>query len=452
MEDENYNHKLHINTDEEMKEVLNQYNLNQKSLMFALFLSMLVDVLGFTLILPLLPTIAEYFDASKFMVGVIISANSLTSLIFGPIWGKLSDKYGRRPILIISQAGTFVAFIILAFAQGPYGIYIVIGARLLDGVFGGQLPIIRAIISDITTPHTRPDKMSKVMVGVSLGALAGPLLGGILGDEKFFGEFAWKIPPLVTAGLSIISIVITLKVLKETMPAKRREDLQRAKEQNHKLIGKSIFSKELVLRLFQTFFFNAILVMFNSASPLVIKDRYGGGPMTIGLLTAAMILSMVFFAIIVFRPLRRKYGIKVLSLVAAVSIIAAFLYFPFMEDLWMISIFLPFYTIYMSFGRPIINVNTLKAVDATRQGEVSGWSTTVQSIAQTLMPLVATGIIQIEGISVGAFSLNEYWTLGIVAALIGVILLLLIIRDIRKYPKTFEKGPDEKKKESEISL
>ncbi len=113
MEDENYNHKLHIKTDEEMQEVLNQYNLKEKSLMLALFLSILVDVLGFTLTLPLLPTIAEDFNAGPFMVGIIISANSLTSLLFGPIWGRLSDKYGRRPILIISQAGTFIAFILL---------------------------------------------------------------------------------------------------------------------------------------------------------------------------------------------------------------------------------------------------------------------------------------------------------------------------------------------------
>jgi len=94
----------------------------------------------------------------------------------------------------------------------------------------------------------------------------------------------------------------------------------------------------------------------------------------------------------------------------------------------------------------------MKAVDATRQGEVSGWSTTTQSIAQTIFPLVSTGVIQIGGISIGTFSLNQYWILGILAALIGVILLMLIIRDIRKYPKAFEKGPEKKKKEFEISL
>ncbi|MBN2156061.1 MAG: MFS transporter [Candidatus Lokiarchaeota archaeon] len=446
MEDENFKHKLEITTDEEMNEVLKNYGLNQKSLMFALFLSILVDVLGFTLTLPLLPTIADYFGASKFMVGIIISANSFTSLIFGPIWGKLSDKYGRRPILIISQAGTFVAFIILALAEGPYGIYIVIGARLLDGVFGGQLPIIRAIISDITTPYTRPDKMAKVMAGVSLGALAGPLIGGIS------GEYNWKLPPLITAGLSLASILITLKVLKETMPAKRREDLNQAKERIPQALRNKFFTKELVLRLFQTFFFNAIIVMFNSSSPLVIAERYGGGPMTIGLLTAGMILLMVFFAIVVFRPLRRKFGIKYLILFAVGVAIIAFLYFPVMEKLWMISIFLPFYTIYMSFARPIINVNTMKAVDATRQGEVSGWATTTQSIAQTLFPLISTGILQIGGLTIGEFSINSYWTLGIVAALTGVVLLILLIRDIRKYPKVFEKEPVSEKKPFEISL
>jgi hypothetical protein len=126
-----------------------------------------------------------------------------------------------------------------------------------------------------------------------------------------------------------------------------------------------------------------------------------------------------------------------------------------MEKLWMISIFLPFYTIYMSFGRPIINVNTMKAVDASQQGQVSGWATTTQSIAQTLFPLVSTGILNLEGFTVGTIDITQdmtYWFLGILAALIGLILLVLLITDIQKYPKTFEKGPVPKKKPFNLTL
>ncbi|MHA1197672.1 MAG: MFS transporter, partial [Promethearchaeota archaeon] len=153
---------------------LSQYNIHAGRAMFTIILSILVDVFGYSMVLPLLPSIAKSFGASDFYVGVLISSNAFTALIFGPIWGRLSDKYGRKPILVISQAGTGISFLILAISDS---IWIILISRILDGIFGGQIPVIRAYIADITTPKTRAGEMGKIMVGHTAGMIIGPIIG-----------------------------------------------------------------------------------------------------------------------------------------------------------------------------------------------------------------------------------------------------------------------------------
>jgi MFS family permease len=118
-----------------------KYGIIVKRILPIIVLSLVVDVLGFLMIMPLLPQYVQSFGASDFMIGVIVSANALTAMIFGPVWGRLSDKYGRKPILIVSQIGTLVSFGILAVADSTM---MLLFSRLLDGMFGGQVPTINA--------------------------------------------------------------------------------------------------------------------------------------------------------------------------------------------------------------------------------------------------------------------------------------------------------------------
>lgn len=136
-------------TKEEHAEYLSQYSIDPKKAMFIIILSIIIDVFGYSMVLPLLPVIITEFGSTAIFVGILVSSNALSALIFGPIWGKLSDRYGRKSILIISQAGTGVSFLILGLSPN---VYIILFARVLDGIFGGQIPVIRAYISDITTP------------------------------------------------------------------------------------------------------------------------------------------------------------------------------------------------------------------------------------------------------------------------------------------------------------
>jgi MFS family permease len=173
------------------EEFLSKYNINPNRAMFTLILSIIVDTFGYSMVFPLLPGIAKGFGASDIMLGLFISSNAVMILIFGPIWGKLSDKYGRKSVLMFTQVGTGIAFLILASANT---IEVFLLARIVDVIFSAQFVIVSAYVSDITTPQMRASKSGKIMVGYTSGMTIGPLIGGVL------GVINWRFPALFASG------------------------------------------------------------------------------------------------------------------------------------------------------------------------------------------------------------------------------------------------------------
>ncbi|KKM90256.1 hypothetical protein LCGC14_1240390, partial [marine sediment metagenome] len=135
-----------------------------------LWIAVFIDIIGFSMILPMGPFIADQFGISIFLMGLVLSVNAIFSFFFGPILGKLSDKFGRKRLLLISQFGTFLGFLILAFSGS---IWMVIVSRIVDGIFGGNFPIAKAIIGDEVPPKDRGIQMANIGVAFVLGALIG---------------------------------------------------------------------------------------------------------------------------------------------------------------------------------------------------------------------------------------------------------------------------------------
>ena len=142
-----------------------------------LWIGLFVDILGFYVIVPFLATFIIVFNTTPLVIGLVLATNALFTLAFAPIWGRLSDRFGRKPILIISQLGTFSAFLILAFANS---IEILFLSRMVDGIFGGNFPMVKAIISDRVPPKDRGIQMTNIGVVHVLAGLLGPGIGGIL--------------------------------------------------------------------------------------------------------------------------------------------------------------------------------------------------------------------------------------------------------------------------------
>ena len=141
----------------------------KKSLLLPIYLIVMVDVLALTLILPLLPFYAENFGASPFVVGLLIATFAVCQLISGPILGRISDRVGRRPVLLVSQLGTFIGLLILAFAGSLWMVFL---SRVIDGVTAGNLSIAQAYISDVTEPGNRAKAFGMIGVAFGLGFCA----------------------------------------------------------------------------------------------------------------------------------------------------------------------------------------------------------------------------------------------------------------------------------------
>ncbi|MFW9874593.1 MAG: MFS transporter [Candidatus Thorarchaeota archaeon] len=415
------------------REYLEKFNISQRRAMLTIILCIMLDSFGYSLVLPLLPAIAKTFGVSYFMIGILIASNAFSALITVPIWGKLSDRYGRRPILLISQIGTGVSFLILGLSSSYY---MILFARFLDGAFGGQIPVIRAYITDITTPQTRASHMGKIMVGYTVGMIAGPSIGG------FFGYFNWRIPPFLASSLSILSIVMTLKVLVESMPEKRRIDIkeQLLLSQANPETKKSIFTGAVISRLSQTFLVSLISFMFTSSFPSVLFKRYGAGSSIIGSVMAVAGIGLLIYGLILMKPLIRIIGEKRILLLTFVLNIFLFLLYPYLYEFWIVYIYILPFAFCMAFMRPLISTNITKAVDPLRQGTVSGWAVTLQSCAQIVAPLISNGFLDINngmGLSIGLITFNPYQLIGFTTVIFALILLTIGYIDLKRHPNLY---------------
>jgi len=433
---------------EEHQEYLLKYNISPRKAMFTLVLSIIVDIFGYSLVIPLLPNIiADYAGGSDLIAGLLISSNAFAALIFGPIWGRLSDKYGRKKILLISQIGTGVSFLILGFSNS---LAMIVISRVTDGIFGGQIPIIRAYISDITTPETRASEMGKIMVGHTIGMITGPLISGILG---FYA--GWRVPAFIASSLTIIAVFLTIKVLVESMPPERVADMKKKleleKEQNNG-VKRSIWSKELVLRLIQILLAFTITGMFMSSLSFIIVERYGGDTFQIGLIMTVAGLFVVIYGGLLMKPLIKKIGEKRVLVIAIGMLIIMCLIFPYLSELWMLYVFIPLFVFSMIFMGPLLQSNITKAVDPDMQGNVSGWTTNTQSISQIIAPLIAFGYLEIGEFFILIFFLSSYQLIGFTAALIGVALFIVVVIDLRKHKYLYAYNGDNQKPSKSVDI
>ena len=169
-----------------------------------LFLIVVVDLIGFGIIIPLLPFYAEFFYADPATVGLIMATYSLTQFLAAPYWGQLSDRIGRRPVLLVSLAGSAVAYFWLGFADE---LWVLFAARALGGLMAGNISAAFAYVADVTTPKNRAKGMGMIGAAFGLGFIIGPAVGGILaGPDPINADY--KSPAFAAAGLSMMALAL----------------------------------------------------------------------------------------------------------------------------------------------------------------------------------------------------------------------------------------------------
>jgi DHA1 family tetracycline resistance protein-like MFS transporter len=173
----------------------------------------LIDLLGFSLVMPLLAPFAEQYGFREWQIGLLFAAYPLCQLVAGPMLGRLSDRYGRRPLLVFSQAGTALSFLILGLSRN---FTVMLLARMLDGASGGNILVAQAYVADVTSPENRAKGMGLIGMAFGLGFVFGPLLGGLLLGLPVAEGWRLRLPFLVAAGFSTLAWVMVLLRLPES--------------------------------------------------------------------------------------------------------------------------------------------------------------------------------------------------------------------------------------------
>jgi DHA1 family tetracycline resistance protein-like MFS transporter len=184
-----------------------------RSPLVVLFLTVFIDLMGFGIVIPLLPIYAEQMNASPFAAGALIAVYSLMQLVFAPLWGRLSDHMGRRPVLLVCLAASSMSYLLLAAA---WRLEILFLARVLAGVAGASIPVAQAYIADVTPPAERARGMGLIGAAFGLGMVIGPALGGGL---SLIGP---RVPEGFAAGLCLANVLIAAYRLPESLPAEAR--------------------------------------------------------------------------------------------------------------------------------------------------------------------------------------------------------------------------------------
>lgn len=182
----------------------------------AVFVYVVVELLGMSLVLPLLPFYARTFAASPILIGLIGTSNALAQIVGAPLIGRLSDRYGRRPLLILGISASLVGFVMLGLARS---LAMVFASRILDGLLGGNIALAQSYITDVTDEQGRARGLGMIGAAFGIGFIIGPAAGGLLSR---LGE---AVPALAAAGLSLVNLVWVLAAVPESLTPERRAEL-----------------------------------------------------------------------------------------------------------------------------------------------------------------------------------------------------------------------------------
>ncbi len=183
-------------------------------------LIVLVDLMGFTIVMPLLPRYAQHYGFSETQIGLLLAAFPMCQLVAGPILGRLSDRFGRRPVLAVSQAGTAISFLVLGLTRD---FTLLLLARMLDGASGGNILVAQAYIADVTKPEDRSRGLGLIGAAFGVGFVLGPLLAGLLLQLPLTEDWRLRLPFLVAAGFSTVAWVLVMTHLPESRSAEARQ-------------------------------------------------------------------------------------------------------------------------------------------------------------------------------------------------------------------------------------
>ncbi|MBW2229420.1 MAG: MFS transporter [Deltaproteobacteria bacterium] len=250
-------------------------------IMGIVFATVLIDFIGFSILIPVLPEYADRLGANAFEIALIVAIYALTQLLFLPAWGWASDRFGRRPVILVSLSGTVASFILLAYAEDMATIYV---SRILGGFFAASIGAAQAVITDLTEPSKRADGMGKIGAALGIAFVLGPALGGLLAGV------GPKVPFHAVSAIAFVNLIMAWFFLPETRPID--EDTPRRGELLHSLVPTPIrmlmqvHDRRIGLYLYLWFHIYVGFAAVEGSFPLYLLKRYEATSLDVGIIFA----------------------------------------------------------------------------------------------------------------------------------------------------------------------
>ncbi len=338
-----------------------------------IFLTIFVNLIGFGIIIPLLPYYAEQFGASPLVIGLLFAVYSLCQLAAAPALGDLSDRWGRRPILIFSLAGTVISFVMLAMAHSVVMLFL---ARIVDGLSGGNISTARAYVADVTEPKDRARAYGLIGAAFGLGFIMGPALSGVL------ARVSYTAPIWAAAALTLVAALMALFWLPETV---HRATASTGNPLSYVpgLLRRPALRRVLAVDFIYWFAFS----IFQTTFALFAERRFAFDASRTGYFMAGFgVLGAVIQGGFI-RPIVKRTGDKPMFVAGVVFSIAGLVAAAAVHSVPLFAVALVPLAFGMGFGHPTVSSLVSRAGRGDEQGRVQGAASAVESLGRTLGPV-----------------------------------------------------------------
>ncbi len=348
--------------------------------LLVVFLTIAVDLIGFAMVVPLLPLYAKHFGASAAAAGWLFAVYSLMQFIFAPLWGQLSDRIGRRPVLLFSIGGTAASLVLMGLASSYEWLF---ASRLLGGLFAANIGVANAYVADVTLPAERARGMGLVGAAFGIGFVLGPFLGGEL------STFGYAAPAFAAAALAGLNLAGALFLLPESLPPERR-----AKATTSPFVARwrlvlevEGITPQLVVVFLQLFAF----AMAEIAFVLFAKARLGFDVREAGRVFAYTGIVMVLVQGLFIGPLSRRHGERRLAIAGLVLVGVGLVALPLSaHGGWLLLLgFMTFMAVGQGLIQPSLSSLVSQLAPAHMQGAVLGVARSVGALARAAGPPTA---------------------------------------------------------------
>lgn len=352
----------------------------QSPLIWLVFFVIVIDLIGFGIVIPLLPFMAPSMGGDSTDVALIMITYSLGAAVVAPFWGRLSDQWGRRNALMLALLASALAYVVTAGAEVLWQVYL---GRALSGLAAGSLPVASALMADLSSPERRAKAMGLVGTAFGLGLIAGPVLGGVLTG----GASPFALPFYSAAALSLLAAILAWALLPNRFHVvdSAVKDISSGTFVDHVQRHWLLLSQYIV----HTAAVSALIYIF----PLWVGNTYAWGPKAVGYFFGAVGVVMILFQGGLLSWLARKLGLLTVLRAGSALFAVSISFVALSADYrWMPAIILVAFT-GSTVCLPLLNTIASELVNTSQRGRMMGATTTSASIGRILGPLLAAVLL-----------------------------------------------------------